>query len=99
MPGNGLSLQRIKTLLREEDFPSDKAEDLGEYLGITAGRISTFKMDSGNNPDRLLSNIIMEWLNNDVNTSGDKLANAVKYCGHSLTANKIREIFSDGGGM
>ena len=77
------------TFLKEGDFPADKAESLGEYIGIKPGRISTLKTKSGGDPDRLLSNVITEWLNNDSEKSCQKLATALKYCEHSLMAKKL----------
>ena len=75
--------------MKEEDFPADRGEDLGEYLGIKPGRISALKTKSGGDPDRLLSNIIIEWLNNDNGKCWQKLAKALKNCDHSLIAEKI----------
>ena len=75
--------------MNKEDFPADRGEDLGEYLGIKPGIISALKKKSGGDPDRLLSIIITEWLNNDKEKSWQKLSTALRYCGHSLMAEKI----------
>ena len=75
--------------MKGEDFPANRAEDLGEYLGIKPGRITALKQISGGDPDRLLSNVITEWLNNDSEKSWQKLAKALKNCDHSLIAKKI----------
>ena len=87
--GRDLTLRNIKIFLNEEDFPADRGEDLGEYLGIKPGRISTLKKNSGGDSDRLLSNVITEWLSNDKEKSWQKLSIALKYCGYSLMAEKI----------
>ena len=78
----------IKTFLKDETFPADKAEELGVYLGIKPGRISALK-NNNNDADRLLSEIITEWLNNDDEKSWDKLATALRYCNHSVMADKL----------
>ena len=75
--------------MKEGDFPADKAEDLGEYLGINPGRISTLKKENNGYLDRLLSSVIKEWLNNDSEKSWQKLATALKHCDHKLMAEKI----------
>ena len=75
--------------MKEEDFPANRAEDLGVYLGIKPGRLSDLKTESGGVPDRLLSNVITEWLNNDSGKSWQKLATTLKNCNYSLIAKKI----------
>ena len=75
--------------MNKEDFPADRGEDLGEYLGIKPGIISALKQKSGGVPDRLLSGVITEWLNNDKEKSWQKLSTALRYCGYSLIAEKI----------
>ena len=87
--GGDFTLQNIKTFLKEEDFHANRAEDLGEYLGIKPGRIAALKQKNGGDPDRLLSNVITEWLNNDSEKSWQKLAKALENCDHSLIAKKI----------
>ena len=87
--GGDLILVNIKTFLKEEDFHANRAEDLGEYLGVKPGRIEALKQKSGGDPDRLLSNVITEWLNNDSEKSWQKLATALRHCDHSLIAKKI----------
>ena len=87
--GGDLTLVKIKTLLKEEGFHANRAEDLGEYLGIKPGRIAALKQISGGDPDRLLSSVITEWLDNDIKKSWKKLATALRHCHHSLIANKI----------
>ena len=89
--GRSLSLVNIKTFLREEDFPADKAGELGIYLGIKPGKISALKRDNFGNADEILSAILSEWLNNDGEKSWKKLADALRHLGHSLTANKLVE--------
>ena len=84
-----LNLLNVKTFLKDETFPADKAEELGVYLGIKPGRISALKKNNNNDADRLLSEIITEWLNNDNEKSWDKLANALKKCNHSVMADKL----------
>ena len=73
----------------DEDFPADRAEELGIFLGLKKGRISTLRTNNNGNADKLLTTIIEEWLQNDKKKSWDRLANAVKRCGYSLLANKI----------
>ena len=75
--------------MKKEDFSASRAEDLGEYLGIKPGRIAALRQKSGGDPDRLLSRVIREWLNNDSEKSWLKLAKALKNCDHSLIAKKI----------
>ena len=75
--------------MKKEDFAANRAEDLGEYLGIKSGRLSDLKTKSGGDPDRLLSSVITEWLNNDSEKSWQKLATALKQCDYSLIAKKI----------
>ena len=74
--------------MKKEDFPANRATDLGEYLGIKPGRLSALKVLSGGDPHRLLS-VIIEWFNNDSEKSWLKLAKALKNCGHSLIAEKL----------
>ena len=87
--GGDLTLVNIKIFLKEEDFHANRAEELGVYLGIKPGRIAALKQISGGDPDRLLSSIITEWLDNDKEKSWQKLATALRHCHHSLIANKI----------
>ena len=75
--------------MKEEDFHANRAEDLGVYLGIKPGRIAALKQISGGDPDRLLSSVITEWLDNDSEKSWQKLATALRHCHHSLIAEKI----------
>ena len=49
-------------------------------------------MNSYGNADRLLSNVITEWLNNDSDKSWHKLAGALRYCNHSVMADKILQV-------
>ena len=58
-------------------------------MGIKPGRISALKKNNNNDADRLLSEIITEWLNNDDEKSWDKLANALRNCNHSVMADKL----------
>ena len=76
-----------------EDFPADKAEELGIFLGIKKGRISTLRMNNNGNADQLLTAIIEEWLRNDKKKSWEKLADAVRSCHHLLLADKILEQY------
>ena len=87
--GGSLSLVNIKTFLNKEDFPANKAGELGIYLGIKHGRISTLESDNHGNADKMLSAILSEWLNNHGEKSWKKLADALKYLGHSSTADRI----------
>ena len=89
--GACLSLVNIKTILKEEDFPADKAEELGIYLGIKPGRNSTLKRNNLGNADEMLSAILSEWLNDDGEKSWKKLADALRYLGHSSMADKLME--------
>ena len=73
----------------DEDFPAGKAEGLGTFLGIEPGKIFTLRTNNNGNADKLLTAIIVEWLRNDKKKSWEKLANAVRRCGHSLLADKI----------
>ena len=75
--------------MKEEDFPANQAENLGEYLGIRQGRMEDLSKKSGGDPDRLLSLVITEWLNNDREKSWPKLAKALKLCNQKLMAEKI----------
>ena len=75
----------------DEDFPADRAEELGTYLSIKQGRIAALKMN--NNADQLLTAIIVEWLRNDKTQSWEKLADAVRNCHLPLLADKILEQY------
>ena len=90
---NNLTTLNIKTVLMDGDFPAGIAEELGLYLGIKPGRISTLKMNNNGNADRLLTAIIEEWLRNDKKQSWRTLADAVRRCGYSLLADKIIEQY------
>ena len=81
----------IKTLFKKEDFPADKAGELGTFLGINHGRISTLKSNNVGNADEMLSAILSEWLNNDSEKSWEKLAKALRNLSHSLIADKIEK--------
>ena len=96
--GGCLSLVNIKTFLKEEDFPADKAGELGTYLGINPGRISTLKSDNVGNADGMLSAILSEWLSND-GQSWEKLADVLRHLDHSLMADILREKANPLGGM
>ena len=87
--GGRLTLLNIKTFFKKEDFPADKADELGIYLGINFGRISALKSSNLGNPDQILSAIISEWLNNDGEKSWKKLADALRNINHSSMADKL----------
>ena len=89
--GGCLSLVNIKTFFKEEDFPVDKAEELGIFLGIKPGRISTLKRNNICNADELLTAILSEWLKNDGEKSWKKLADTLRYLSHSSMADKLVE--------
>ena len=71
--------------MKEEDFPANRAEDLGEYLDIKPERIATLRQTSGGDPDRLLSKVITEWFDN----SWQRLAKAMKHCDRSQMTTNI----------
>ena len=75
--------------MKEGDFSAALSGELGIYLGIQPGRISTLRKKSSSDPDILLSEIITEWLNNDSEKSWKKLATALRQCNYSLIAEKI----------
>ena len=87
--GGCLTLVNIKTFFKEEDFPADRAGELGTYLGIKPGRISTLKSNNLGNADEFLSAIISDWLNDDSEKSWKKLADALRYLNHSLMSDKL----------
>ena len=89
--GRSLSLVNIKTFLKEEDFPANKAGELGIYLGIKPGRISTLESDNHGNSDKILTAILSEWLEIDGEKSWEKLAKALETLRHLLTADKLVE--------
>ena len=71
--------------MKKEDFPADRGEDLGEYLGIKPERIATLRQTSGGDPDRLLNEVITEWFDN----SWQRLAKAMKHCDRSQMSTNI----------
>ena len=89
--GRSLSHVNIKTFLKEEDFPANKAGELGIYLGIKPGRISTLESDNHGNSDKIPTAILSEWLGNDGEKWWEKLAKALGTLRHLLTADKLVE--------
>ena len=87
--GSNLTAFNIKTILMDEDFPAGKAEELGIFLGMKEGRISTLRMNNNDNGDKLLTAIIEEWLRNGKKKSWERLADAVRSCHRPLLADKI----------
>ena len=87
--GSNLTILNIQTILMVKDFPASEADQLGIYLGIKLGRISTLKMNNNGNADRLLTAIIEEWLRNDKKPTLRTLADAVRRCHHSQLADYI----------
>ena len=75
--------------MKEGDFPADTAGDLGQCLSIKQGIMSNLRQKSGGDPDRLLTLVIKQWLNNDSEKSWLKLADALEQCNLQLIANKI----------
>ena len=67
----------IKTFLRDHNFPAVDADKLGVHLdGVTRGDIVTYKKNNSDLDD-ILSDIIVHWLNKDLNRSWQKLARAL----------------------
>ena len=87
--GSNLTTLNIKRILMDGDFPAGEAEELGTFLGVESGKISTLRTNSNGNAYKLLTAIIEEWLRNDKKKSWEKLADAVRSCRHSLLADKI----------
>jgi len=85
-----LTLRNIKNFLKENGFPAADADKLGEQLdGVTAGDISTFKRNNHGNWEGIFTSIIDQWLNNDVDQSWEKLAQALSACGYEVISKKI----------
>ena len=94
-----LTTLNIKTILMDGGFSAGDAEELGTFLGIKPGRISTLRTNSNGNVHQLLTAIIDEWLQIDKKSSWRKLADAVRNsvaersCRHLLVADKILEQY------
>ena len=86
-----LTVQNIKRYLHGK-FPNSEADLLGENLGISPAVIKTFKHNCGSNSERLLSEVLNYWLNNDNEKSWSKLAGALEFCNYRILAALIRDM-------
>ena len=59
-------------------------------LNIPPGQVSTFETNHPNDADGVLMDVITYWTDNDGEASWDKLAAALKECGHAVMAKKIQ---------
>ena len=67
-----------------------RAGELGENLGIETGIMSGLRLESGVDPNRLLSLVITYWLDNDIEQSWQKLANALELSNQKKIADDLR---------
>ena len=86
--GVGLNVGVIVQILHE-DFPSNKASELGSYLGLSPARLEEFNHDNPRDSRKALQDIINYWLESDSEKSWTKLAEAIDLCGYKILAEKI----------
>ena len=84
-----LKFNSVMKFLIEEYFPAGEARKLGLLLGVPAGRIQTFITNRPHNADGELMDVITYWNDNDGEASWDRLATALKKCGHAVMAKKV----------
>ena len=84
-----LEANKVIRFLRKEDFPAGKARELGVCLDIPPGRLSTFEANHPKNANEVLMDVITYWIDNNGKASWDKLAAALKECGHAVMAKKV----------
>ena len=77
--------------LFQGEFPASKAKELGTYLDIPEANIHEFRENNVGNVNGMLIDVINYWLKTDSEKSWSKLAEALKYCGYEVLAEKIRQ--------
>ena len=91
--GTELTLKNIINVLKQKEFSSADAENLGLQLDeVSQQVIKTIKKDRGGiggSSEGILTDIIDHWLNNDVKKSWNKLAEALINCGYKVIGNAI----------
>ena len=80
-------LRHVKTVLK--DLSPLKNFDLGLELGIENSDIKNFERSHPNNPRRVLTEIIDQWLRNDCNHSWDALRAALEVIDEKTLAHNI----------
>ena len=88
--GLPLDTNKVIRFLNEEDFPADKARELGVNLDVPPGRLSTFEANRPNNANGVLMDVITYWIDNNRQASWDRLATALEECDHAVIAKKIQ---------
>ena len=89
-----ISLQKLELLpvikfLKKHDFPSSRASELGVGLGIKKARIEEILQNNPLSSDKVLMGVIQHWLDDDVDQSWTKLADALQLCGYEQAARAI----------
>ena len=86
--GVGLNCGVILQVLHE-DFPANKATELGSYLGLSPARLEEFNHDNPGDSRKMLQDIINYWLETASEKSWTKLAEAIELRGYKIPAKKI----------
>ena len=80
--------------LFHDEFSASNAKNLGTYLEISSAKLQELKKNNSCDAEGFLLDTINYWLENDTEKSWTKLAEAVKYCGYKLLAEKARSMES-----
>ena len=73
------------------EFPASKAKQIGTYLDVPDAFIQDFRRHNIGDAEGMLIDILNYWLKAGTEKSWSKLAEAVKYCGYKILAEKIRQ--------
>ena len=84
-----LEANKVIRFLKEERFSASKARQLGVFLDVPQEQFHTFIVNHPNNADGVLMDVITYWIDNDREASWDRLATALKKCGHAVMAKKV----------
>ena len=88
--GKELNLTNIETGLIQNGFDVEHAYKLGEQLIVPPQTIQTVvKSNGGLDWDKILTEIIIYWLNNGLDLSWESLANALSRCDYDRIATVI----------
>ncbi len=81
-------LEVIK-FLKKHNFPTVRAGELGNGLGLDHNIIEDFTTNNPTNPSKVLMEVVNYWLDNDLKASWNRLAEALDSCGYGNAARSI----------
>ena len=87
--------KKVLELLIDGKFADADCDSLVTFLGIGTNKLKTLKADSASSRSLLIAAISF-WLQNDLERSWKKLADAVEKCEYKVLAEYIRKRIAQG---